>query len=82
MPNEIPYRPSSGTEGNYFVAEFCERCKHYCSTPGGDPDCDILARSWWYDINDPKYPTEWVWTGEIGSYRCTAFEVKDGGTGF
>jgi hypothetical protein len=72
-----PYRPSNGTEGDYFCSDFCFRCKKYPDEDNANKDCDILARSFWYDIDDPKYPTEWIVDDDgLSNPRCTAFEEK------
>lgn len=65
-----PYRPSNGTEGDFFMAEFCFRC-------GRDTEekpCKLLGNSLAYEIGDPEYPKEWI-TDEEGS-RCTAFTLE------
>lgn len=64
-----PYRPSNGTEGDIFRAQFCDRCTRQ------DEPCEILGRTLWLLEDDPNYPTEWVcdvgpWPGNP---RCTAF---------
>jgi len=78
-----PYRPSNGTEGETFMEVFCFRCERdadYQNNHGNAAGCEILARSFAFDIDDPKYPVEWV--RDIGSdriliggcgARCTAF---------
>ena len=75
MPIHLPqcagesYRPSNGTEGEMFMAEFCERCMHE-----GDDEkcCDILMRSMCYSKDDPEYPEEWRFDA-TGNPTCTAF---------
>lgn len=78
------YRPSNGTEGEIFMESWCYKCKRdraYQENPDAADGCDIIARTLSYNVNDPKYPTEWVmrWIKAddgIGTYeaRCTAFE--------
>jgi len=67
-----PYRPSNGSEGEWFQSEFCEKCERdrYESKP-----CRILGRTMAFDIDDKQYPREWVRdAGEWpGNPRCTAF---------
>ncbi|WP_417534161.1 hypothetical protein [Marinobacterium stanieri] len=65
-----PYRPSNGTEGDYFMAKFCDRCR-------GDANnsCSIIAATMMFDIADPNYPAEWV-EDESGPH-CTAFQPID-----
>ena len=51
------YQPSNGTEGEIFQAQWCERCQkdRFESKP-----CGILGRTMAYEVNDRRYPKEWV----------------------
>jgi hypothetical protein len=62
-----PYRPSNGTEGDSFMAAFCERCMKFSH-------CKILARSMAFRIDDPEYPTQWIRDDE--GARCTSFQAR------
>ncbi|MGC1494191.1 MAG: hypothetical protein WA790_00170 [Sulfitobacter sp.] len=66
-----PYRPSNGTEGDIFMAEWCERC---ALSNFDDPDtsCMINLRALAHSIGDPEYPAEWNYTNG-GIPQCTAF---------
>lgn len=70
------WRPSNGTEGELFTGTYCNRCKHDAEhrddTGAG---CGILIRTWAYEIDDPKYPTEWQ-IGTDGQPMCTEFEAE------
>ena len=72
------YRPGSGTEGCAFDDAWCSGCARDAEYREGGDDadpalgCKILADSFCYDINDPKYPKEWIY-GRDGRPRCTAF---------
>jgi hypothetical protein len=66
MNAPTPYRPSNGTEGDIFEAEFCERCKNW-----RDGECEINMRAYFNEIEDSAYPKEWI--KENGEPRCTAF---------
>lgn len=68
----LPYRPSSGTEGELFQQDFCDRCAQ-CQP--ALPPCDILVRSLFLNITDSDYPREWVQDGE-GSAWCTVFVAQ------
>ena len=79
-----PYRPANGTEGEYFMERFCYRCKRdqkFQETQDGEDGCPIILASMAYDVDDPKYPEEWVTTEEYplgGAGKCTAFEPIGG----
>ena len=70
------YRPSNGSEGECFMAEWCSCCEHewYSEEEG----CDILGNTMAFDIDDPNYPNEWRYNSE-GKPICTAFQLKEGG---
>jgi len=79
-----PYRPSNGTEGDMFEDRFCNRCKReakYRRTGDGADGCKIATAVFIYDVDDPKYPKEWVvnkWGDPYGrTSRCTAFRHED-----
>lgn len=62
------YRPSNGTEGDIFMAKFCNHCK-------SGQDCRILMLTMCYSEHDPEYPKEWIYEHDnIFSGKCTAFE--------
>jgi hypothetical protein len=65
-----PYRPSNGTEGELFIEHWCANCER-----DSDENCEILARTFAYDVDHPKYPKEWiVCENELfRNARCTAF---------
>ncbi len=64
-----PYRPSNGTEGDMFMAAWCERCA--LADYDGD-GCMIQFRTLMHGIGDPEYPAEWNLTS-AGIPQCTAF---------
>jgi len=70
------YRPSNGTEGERFMAHFCDRCKRDASFRRGEGDsCKIIANTMAYSISDENYPSEWV-EHDDGSIECTAFDQE------
>ena len=72
------YRPSCGSEGMDFMADFCDRCKHdYAFQKGIGDSCLIAANTMAYQIGDPNYPKEWIDDPETGP-RCTAFVLIEG----
>ena len=78
------YRPSNGTEGDGFHENFCFRCLHerwiHRQKEDRDEDkCEIMSRSLLYQVDDPKYPSEWTYD-EKGQPTCTKFVKFDWGT--
>lgn len=70
-----PYRPSNGSEGEYFMAKYCEHCKHdakHRRTDDAQYGCKIIVYSFAYNIDDPNYPKEWVYADD-GAPTCTKF---------
>lgn len=72
------YQPSNGTEGMYFIEEYCMNCIHCHPHPEKQPQCDILCRTLMYDINDPEYPNEWIYNS-LNEPMCTAHVNFDWG---
>lgn len=80
MEDGKPYRPSNGSEGMWFIAEYCEQCIHerFMHTQDhSDKKCDILNRSMLCDLNDDDYPEEWIY--QDGKPICTAHQHWDWG---
>lgn len=65
------YRPTSGTEGDYFQSRYCDRCVN--DDPDNDKFCDILGRTMALGEDDEGYPTEWRW--QDGKPVCIAFST-------
>jgi hypothetical protein len=66
------YRPSNGTEGLYFMAQWCDKCTK--DNYPGEPLCPIIADTFSLKVSDPRYPDEWRY--DEGKPVCTAFERK------
>lgn len=64
------YRPGNGTEGEWFMSKFCYRC-----VKDVDSSCEILFRTFGFEIDDPEYPQEWCYVD--GNPTCTAFEIDE-----
>ena len=72
------YRPSNGTEGAIFESRWCEKCvrdRAYRESDGNKPGCEILAMTGAYKVDEPGYPSEWVYGAE--GPMCTAFDDKE-----
>lgn len=65
------YRPSNGTEGDYFHDSYCGDCRLF-RPEGGEP-CKIAKAAFWNEIGALGYPKEWIY-GPDGQPTCTAFE--------
>lgn len=65
-----PYRPSNGTEGHLFEADWCDKCRR----GGAGQACSIHIRVMAYRIDEPEYPKEW--TRDDDGPKCTAFSDK------
>ncbi|MGU3475709.1 hypothetical protein [Methylobacterium sp. D48H] len=65
-----PYRPSNGSEGEYFAAVWCSGCSRRHGFAG--QGCMIFVASMAHGINEPGYPEEWQY-GADGQPGCTGF---------
>lgn len=67
------YQPANGTEGMYFMAQFCDRCYHE-SGDGESPEgsCPIIAATMAYRPGDDNYPNQWRYD-ENGHPTCISF---------
>lgn len=63
------YRPSNGSEGDWFINKYCMNCIHENEATG--KCCDILTATHVYDVDEPEYPAEWIYD-EHGKPKCTA----------
>jgi hypothetical protein len=70
-----PYRPSNGTEGDIFMAEWCEKCELH-NHSDFDAPCMIQLRALAHSISEPEYPAEWNYTNG-GAPQCTAFTTGE-----
>lgn len=81
MSHSEPYRPSNGTEGECFMAEWCDQCERDSAfqhehwrdedRAGSIEGCSIMAKTMVYSEADPEYPKEWC--HKDGRPICTAF---------
>lgn len=71
MADEL-YRPSNGTEGDMFIARFCDRCR---LSPDNGGACDRVFRSMLHAKTDPEYPQEWRCRFDPDGFDfwCTAY---------
>ena len=63
-----PYRPSNGTEGDFFIESQCGNCTKR-------KGCRIVRLTMMHHEDDPNYPKEWVSYEDGNNPRCTAREV-------
>lgn len=65
------YQPSSGTEGEIFMEQWCYKC-----TKGADEassGCTILLATMSFDKDHELYPPQWTYDNK-GNPVCTAFQ--------
>lgn len=73
------YRPSNGTEGDYFMSKFCYQCIH--DNPdynAKSPRCEIMTLTMCLSVDDKDYPKEWTYD-ENGKPICTEWRKWDWG---
>ncbi len=63
MTDRVGYRPSNGTEGEWFMSRFC----YHCLADSEESPCEILG-----EAMAGGEPDEWREDGPRGP-RCTAF---------
>lgn len=73
--NEL-YRPSNGSEGEWFINEYCMHCMHCDPDPHGLKQCQILCASLCYSVNEEGYPKEWVYD-DHEEPKCTKWKHWD-----
>jgi hypothetical protein len=61
-----PYRPSNGTEGEWFINSFCDLCWN-----DRNEDCPILAASFLGQV------PEWIEEDDGTIQRCTQYTLKE-----
>jgi hypothetical protein len=75
MKKNKKYRPSNGSEGDWFMESFCIKCKHeYYLRTGKDNarQCKILDATMMLNIDNPQYPKEWTYDDNDNPI-CTKF---------
>jgi len=55
----LKYRPSNESEGEYFMARWCDDC---ASRPKDNSICGILTATMFFDTEDEGYPFEWQYS--------------------
>lgn len=75
------YRPSNGSEGDWFISTFCYNCIHGKYEHTGDTNdkpCEIISLSMCHTTDEKEYPEEWQYNDQ-GNPCCTAFIKWDWG---
>jgi len=87
MSETKPYRPNNGSEGAWFHSTWCAKCINDAVMNGtqsyndcNDDDlCQIIPATMFLEVDDSKYPTEWICDKDGKNPRCTAFiDLKTG----
>ena len=68
--NPKPYRPSNGSEFDWFHTKWCAPC---IRDDMEDIQCPILLASFVNEPGDPDYPPEWQYSAS-GVPMCTGFQ--------
>jgi hypothetical protein len=71
--NKKPYIPSNGTEGMWFISEWCENCIKHSINPEAKTQCIHLLRSFIENENG-----QWFYTIKNGAVipECRAFRSR------
>jgi hypothetical protein len=69
MSAQRPYRPSNGTEGDIFLANWCESC---ASGSNEDDPCRVQMYAFNFNIDDDEYPSEWIYRNGVPT--CTVYQ--------
>lgn len=68
MNEERKYRPSNGSEGEWFFRDWCDQCAAYNI-------CKIWPATMAYGTDHPKYPKQWIYDKDDVP-TCTSFSEK------
>lgn len=71
-----PYQPSNGSEGEYFMARWCNHCARdeaFQANPDEADGCEIAGMTMCLHVDNPSYPKEWRYADD-GQPQCTAFK--------
>ena len=69
------YQPSNGSEGDWFMGQFCFRCSKMPHATEAKNQCWILGKTFMYKVTDKKYPKQWIYRD--GRPVCTSFKDRD-----
>lgn len=72
------YQPSNGTEGAWFIEEYCMNCINCDPDPNGPKQCKILCASMCFSPGEKGYPEQWIYD-ENDEPSCTAWVKWDWG---
>ena len=68
MKEEEYYFPSNGTDGDYFMNEWCVNCRKDTMLRGGQTYCSILTGSM---VSDSHRVKQWIYKNGVPT--CTSF---------
>jgi hypothetical protein len=74
------YYPSNGSEGEWFMSQFCYQCIHDYPDPESGKKCNLITASMCLYPTEPGYPNEWIY-GSDGKPKCTKFVKWDWNNG-
>ncbi len=73
------YQPSNGSEGCWFISDWCEKCSRDIWDPQTEKlteQCDILDRTFFFALDEEKYPTEWRYCPLTNQPICMKFTTE------
>jgi len=69
------YQPSNGSEGEWFMGQFCYQCSKMPINCDAKNQCMIQLSTFAWNIEDKEYPKEWRYVD--GEPTCTAFVDRE-----
>ncbi len=73
-----PFRPSSGSMGEWFESKFCAICERDIEVRKNadyEKGCQIYANVLFLEIDHAEYPKEWIYDDDDEPV-CTAFILE------
>jgi hypothetical protein len=70
------YRPANGTEGMWFIDQFCLQCVKMPKDVDAELQCQIQLKVMVCNLDDKEYPKQWRYD-EKGNPVCTSFKSRE-----
>lgn len=69
------YRPSNGSEGEWFHEQFCYQCSKFPRSQDAKTQCSIFIMANLSSIDEESFPSDWRYVD--GSPVCTSFKSRE-----